>query len=226
MNQGDCGSCYAVSTINMLTARNRIRKGSAKAERFSINFPLYCSEYNQGCDGGYGFLQSKWAEDVGLLPEHCAPFGSASGTCSVQAGCSQGDVRHRATNHHYVGGFYGASAEDSIREELVSGGPVVISFEPKEDFMYYKQGVYKSGANQIHQEWEQVDHAVLLIGYGEDQGQKYWMLQNSWGSDWGETGFFRMARGIDESGCESIAVAADVQEESSNQVLDDFISSI
>lgn len=212
----------------MLTARNKIRANSVSEPSFSVSFPLYCSEYNQGCDGGYGFLQSKWSEDVGLVPESCAPFSDGGGACQVMPECSNslGNKRYRAVNHHYVGGFYGAGQEDRIREELVKNGPLVVSFEPKEDFMYYKEGVYKSGAEKLHQEWEQVDHAVLLIGYGEDQSQAYWSLQNSWGTDWGEDGYFRMARGIDESGVESIAVAAEVEEDTTNMVLDDFLTSL
>eukprot|EP00746_Dinoflagellata_sp_MGD_P004611 gnl/MRDRNA2_/MRDRNA2_108927_c0_seq1.p1 gnl/MRDRNA2_/MRDRNA2_108927_c0~~gnl/MRDRNA2_/MRDRNA2_108927_c0_seq1.p1 ORF type:complete len:686 (+),score=131.23 gnl/MRDRNA2_/MRDRNA2_108927_c0_seq1:293-2059(+) len=224
ITQGDCGSCYTISTVRMLSARNKIRQNNPNAASFSISFPLYCSEYNQGCDGGYGFLQSKWSEDVGLVPEGCAPY-QQSGRCSLASGCDLGAKRYRASNHRYVGGYYGASDEDSIKRELMNG-PVVMSFEPKEDFMYYKGGVYKSGQNQLHQEWEQVDHAVLLIGFGQDEGANYWQLQNSWGTDWGENGYFRMARGIDESGCESIVVAAEVQEEASNPVLDDLISQI
>jgi len=226
--QGDCGSCYTISTVHMLTARHRIARKNASQAPFSVLFPLYCSEYNQGCDGGYGFLQSKWSEDVGLVPEHCAPFSDANGACDSLglSKCSMGSTRFRAANHRYVGGFYGASEEKTIRAELVKNGPVVMSFEPKEDFMYYKNGVYKSGPNKIHQEWEQVDHAVLLIGYGEENSQAYWTLQNSWGSDWGEDGYFRMARGIDESGCESIVVAAEVIEEHANPVLDNFIKGL
>jgi len=224
ITQGDCGSCYGISTVRMLSARNRVRSGNPSEPAFSINFPLYCSEYNQGCDGGYGFLQTKWSEDVGLVPETCAPY-TQSGTCSMRSGCDLGGKRYRASNHHYVGGFYGGGEHEQIKQELVAGGPLVMSFEPKEDFMYYKGGVYKSAPNQIHQEWEQVDHAVLLIGYGEDNG-KYWQLQNSWGNDWGEDGYFRMDRGNDESGCESIAVAADVVEEDTNPVLDDFVGTM
>eukprot|EP00928_Gymnodinium_smaydae_P089648 TRINITY_DN73577_c0_g1_i1.p1 TRINITY_DN73577_c0_g1~~TRINITY_DN73577_c0_g1_i1.p1 ORF type:complete len:580 (+),score=98.65 TRINITY_DN73577_c0_g1_i1:99-1838(+) len=229
VEQGDCGSCYTISTIHMLTARNRIRLGDPSAPEFSVSFPLYCSEYNQGCDGGYGFLQSKWAEDVGLLPESCAPFSTGGGECQVTPGCDLGGKRYRAVNHHYVGGYYGGSSESSIRQELVKNGPMVISFEPKEDFMYYKSGVYRSGPARLHQEWEQVDHAVLLVAYGnagESQGGAYWTMQNSWGKDWGEEGYFRMARGGDESGCESIAVAAEVVEADSNPVLDNFLASL
>eukprot|EP00929_Paragymnodinium_shiwhaense_P094544 TRINITY_DN5514_c0_g1_i1.p1 TRINITY_DN5514_c0_g1~~TRINITY_DN5514_c0_g1_i1.p1 ORF type:complete len:602 (+),score=161.76 TRINITY_DN5514_c0_g1_i1:117-1808(+) len=226
VTQGDCGSCYTISTVHMLTARNKIRTNSVDAPAFSVSFPLYCSEYNQGCDGGYGFLQSKWSEDVGLVPENCAPFSQGGGQCEVSANCQLGDKRYRATNHHYVGGFYGGSDEHNIKEELVKHGPLVMSFEPKEDFMYYKSGVYRSAPQKIHQEWEQVDHAVLLIGYGADKGHAFWTMQNSWGSDWGEDGYFRMARGSDESGCESIVVSADVVEEDENQILDDFINAL
>jgi cathepsin C len=226
VTQGDCGSCYTISTVHMLTARNRIRKGSLSEPSFSVSFPLYCSEYNQGCDGGYGFLQSKWTEDVGLIPEHCAPFSQGGGSCQVASDCNLGDKRYRATRHHYVGGYYGGSDADSIRTELVEHGPLVMSFEPKEDFMYYKDGIYKSSPNKIHQEWEQVDHAVLLIGYGKEKNAAYWTMQNSWGDDWGENGYFRMARGSDESGCESIVVSADVVEESSNPILDDFLATL
>jgi len=224
--QGDCGSCYTISTVHMLTARNRIKHGDKTQPAFSVSFPLYCSEYNQGCDGGYGFLQSKWSEDVGLVPESCARFSQGGGSCRLARGCDLGQKRYRAVNHHYVGGYYGGSAEEQIRTELVKDGPLVMSFEPKEDFMYYSNGIYRSAPGKIHQEWEQVDHAVLLVAYGVEKGQKFWTMQNSWGDDWGEEGYFRMARGTDESGCESIVVAADVRAEDSNAVLDAFISSL
>jgi len=225
VTQGDCGSCYTIATVHMLTARNRIRAKSTSEPSFSVSFPLYCSEFNQGCDGGYGFLQTKWSEDVGLIPGHCAPFSQGGGSCKTVPSCNLGSKRYRAANHHYVGGYYGGSDADSIKKELLRG-PVVMSFEPSEDFMYYKNGVYRSGPHKIHQEWEQVDHAVLLVGYGKEKASKFWTMQNSWGNDWGEDGYFRMARGIDESSCESIVVAADVVQESHNPVLDNFIAKL
>lgn len=217
LDQGACGSCYAVATTRMLSARHRVRRRDPSLEAFSIEFPLYCSEYNQGCDGGYAFLLSRWSRDVGLVPESCGGYASAGGRCSLQCDL-RGQRRWRADNHHYVGGYYGAASEGEMMRELVEGGPLVAAFEPKPDIMYYSGGIYASVPNH-RAEWEQVDHAVLLVGYGVENGQKYWTLQNSWGNTWGENGFFRMLRGSDESGIESIVVSADVVEDTRNEAL-------
>jgi len=60
-----------------------------------------------------------------------------------------------------------------------------------------------------NQEWEKVDHSVLLVGWGVDQatGEKFWLVQNTWGSQWGENGYFRIRRGTDESAIESTCEA-------------------
>lgn len=224
LDQGDCGSCYVVATTRMLSARHRIRQQRPNHEPFSISFPLMCSEYSQGCGGGYAFLASKWSHDVGLVPESCGGYsGEASGSqCGLQCDVNLLEKRWRADNYHYVGGYYGGASEPEMIRELVTGGPLVASFEPKNDLMYYGGGIYKSVPNQ-RSEWERVDHAVLLVGFGEEaNGQKYWLLQNSWGNTWGEDGFFRMARGSDESGVESIVVSADVVEDTRPGVLSEF----
>jgi len=223
MDQGQCGSCYTVATTRMLTARHRIKKQDSSLEQFSIDFPLHCSEYNQGCQGGYAFLASKWSHDVGVLPESCAKY-AALGNCELTCDLKELKQHHRADNYHYIGGYYGGASEAEILQELYHNGPVVVSFEPKNDMMYYGGGIYKS-ITETKMEWERVDHAVLLVGYGEEDGKKFWVLQNSWGSDWGENGFFRMIRGENDSGVESIAVAADVVEDENPNVILQFFAS-
>jgi cathepsin C len=222
-NQGRCGSCYTVATIHMLTARNRIKQKDASIEPFSVEFPLHCAEYNQGCNGGYAFLAAKWSEDVGLLPSSCTRF-APHGKCDVMCDVTK-EKRWRAANHRYVGGFYGGASEDAMMTELFQGGPLVVSLEPHRDLMYYRSGIYKHTGESTHEhgEWERVDHAVLLVGFGLENVTKYWTLQNSWGSDWGEIGFFRMVRGVDESGVESIAVAAEVVEEDRPEIAAKFL---
>eukprot|EP00930_Biecheleria_cincta_P096410 TRINITY_DN88269_c0_g1_i1.p1 TRINITY_DN88269_c0_g1~~TRINITY_DN88269_c0_g1_i1.p1 ORF type:complete len:543 (-),score=111.27 TRINITY_DN88269_c0_g1_i1:49-1677(-) len=221
MDQSECGSCYAASAMRMLSARHKIKQNDTAAVPWSINFPLFCSEFNQGCKGGYGILTTKWSSDVGLLPATCMKY-NVEGSCKLECDLDELEgKRYRAGNHRYVGNWYGnhLNAEEAIKEELYHHGPVILGLEPSEDFMWYSDGIYKSptGANPLHPakgaEWERVDHAVLLVGYGEEDGVKYWKIQNSWGEDWGEGGFFRIVRGVNDSGIESIPEAADVVED-------------
>lgn len=235
LDQSDCGSCYAASSMRMLTARHKIKLNDTTAPPWSINFPLMCSEYNQGCQGGYGILVARWSQDVGLIPANCMRYDPAGG-CKLECNLtSLTGKRYRATNHRYVGGFYGSGSMEAMKEELYRNGPIVVGLEPPDDFMYYGEGVYRTApaargdflsANQspaapvaprVHPEWEQVDHAVLLVGWGEEApGKPYWKAQNSWGPFWGEDGFFRIALGSDETGIESIPEAADVVVDTTN----------
>merc|ERR1719199_1727483 len=103
--------------------------------------------------------------------------------------------------------------------ELMEKGPIAVGIDVQNDFMYYMDGVY-SGAHmqpiEASDGWQEMQHAVLLVGWGEENGEKYWIIQNSWGPDWGEDGFFRIAAEENESGIESIPEAADVVEDEQN----------
>lgn len=99
--------------------------------------------------------------------------------------------------------------EELMMINLVNNGPMVIAFEVYPDFQQYKGGIYKhTGLTNTFNPFELTNHAVLLVGYGVDveSGDKYWIVKNSWGSDWGENGYFRIMRGVDECAMESIAV--------------------
>jgi cathepsin C len=218
MDQADCGSCYAVATMRMLNARHHIKRGkeyNRTQELFSISFPLFCSEYNQGCKGGFSSLMSRWNQDVGLVPATCAPY-STSGSCEHYEKCKDAQLgqKWRADNHRYIGGYYGKANAGEMMQELMANGPVAISINVQNDFMYYMDGIYSGAHMKPIQEtdgWQEMQHAVLLVAWGEENGQKYWVLQNSWGSDWGEDGgFMRIKRGENDSGVESSPEAADV----------------
>lgn len=100
-------------------------------------------------------------------------------------------------------------------EELINNGPVEVAFDVSPDFMYYSSGIYEEldldtwleiGGEKP--EWTFVSHAVLLYGWGEENGVKYWEVQNSWGTGWGDSGMFKIKRGVDELGIESMVEGA------------------
>ncbi|KAK3579390.1 hypothetical protein CHS0354_029698 [Potamilus streckersoni] len=208
-NQGNCGSCYAFASLAMNEARIRVMTNNTLTPVFSPQDIVECSEYSQGCDGGFPYLISgKYAEDFGLVEEECNPYKGIDGKCSTKPSCQ----RHYSTKYQYVGGFYGACNEELMRINLVENGPMAVSFEVYDDFFHYKGGIYiHTGLRDKFNPFEITNHAVLLVGYGVEPstGQKYWVVKNSWGETWGEMGFFRIRRGTDECSIESIAVQSE-----------------
>ena len=205
-NQGQCGSCYSFASMAMLEARIRIMTNNALQPVFSPQDVLGCSEYAQGCDGGFPYLiAGKYGEDYGVVSEDCFPYKGHDTQCEEKSDC----LRWYTTNYRYIGGFYGATNDELMRLELIRNGPIAVGFEVLSDFTHYKGGIYRhTGLEDSFNPWVVTNHAVLVVGYGEEDGVKYWTIKNSWGENWGEKGFFRIVRGVDEVGIESLAVVA------------------
>ncbi|XP_034230533.1 cathepsin B-like [Thrips palmi] len=87
-------------------------------------------------------------------------------------------------------------------KEIKTHGPVEASFDVYEDFLSYKSGVYRYLAGDFVG-----GHAVRILGWGQEKGVKYWLIANSWNTDWGEKGFFKYIRGINLNGMEGDVVA-------------------
>lgn len=95
-----------------------------------------------------------------------------------------GDDKYRLNRAYAVSNM----AED-IMTELLSG-PVEVTMDVYADFTAYKSGVYRHVAGDFMGK-----HAVKMFGWGTLQGTPYWWVQNSWGADWGDSGYFRIAQG-------------------------------
>uniref|UniRef100_A0A8C2X3L9 Dipeptidyl peptidase 1 n=1 Tax=Cyclopterus lumpus TaxID=8103 RepID=A0A8C2X3L9_CYCLU len=206
-NQASCGSCYSFATMGMLEARVRILTNNSKTPIFSPQQVVSCSEYSQGCDGGFPYLIGKYVQDFGIVEESCYPYIAKDSPCGVPQNCG----RMYTAEYNYVGGFYGGCSEMAMMLELVKNGPIGVAFEVYPDFMNYKEGIYHhTSLADPFNPFELTNHAVLLVGYGRchKTGQKYWIVKNSWSTGWGEDGYFRIRRGSDECAIESIAVAA------------------
>lgn len=204
-NQGQCGSCYAFASMAMLESRLMIMSKNAIKKVFSPQDVVDCCEYSQGCDGGFPYLiAGKYAEDFGVVEENCFPYLGKDSKCVDESSCK----RYRATNYKYVGGYFGACNEEEMIMAL-QDGPVSVAFEVTDDFEHYSGGIYKhTGLSDKFNPFRLTNHAVLAVGYGEERGVKYWIVKNSWGASWGESGYFRIMRGTNELNIESMAVVS------------------
>jgi cathepsin B len=85
-----------------------------------------------------------------------------------------------------------------IQMEIFKNGPIVAVYAVYEDFLHYKTGVYVQTTGMYIG-----GHAVKVIGWGNENGLDYWLVVNSWNTDWGNNGFFKILRGVDHLGIES-----------------------
>jgi len=222
INQGACGSCYAVSSTAMLSSRLRIqaRKEGKKAQ-LSPQSVLDCSELNQGCSGGYPYLVQKFVSENGMPAEEDMPYKGTSSWLQTDSEdkskarawvdtCSKNQVAAKVTHYGYVGGYYGACTEAAMKREIKDHGPIVVAYEVSPEFQHYRSGVFEASqvAPATVNEWEETNHAVLVTGWGMEGNTPYWNVRNSWGANWGEKGYFRILRGKDSLAIESMAVAA------------------
>jgi len=218
-NQEECGACYSLAAMTVFETRLRIKSKMKHTAIMSGQDVLSCSRTNQGCEGGYPFLVGKHAEEYGLVPEACVPYKASDIACDdvqfTSAKCAH--QRYFAKKYHYVGGYYGSCNELLMMKEIMKGGPVIVAFQAPSSLFYYSGGIFtgpppkREGTTRNGVRfWEQTNHAVVAMGWGEDNGQKYWIIKNTWGPHWGEKGYFRIQRGTDECGIESMATTFDV----------------
>lgn len=93
---------------------------------------------------------------------------------------------------------FSARGVANAQQALMETGPLAASFTVYADFPTYTSGVYKHTSGQ-----ELGGHAVVLLGWGTEDGKDYWLLKNSWTDKWGDKGFFKVVRGTNDCGIES-----------------------
>ncbi|XP_049802511.1 dipeptidyl peptidase 1-like [Schistocerca nitens] len=210
-DQASCGSCYAFASAGMIEARLRIQTNNTVQTVFSTQDAVSCTQLAQGCSGGFGYLiAGRYGKDYGLVEESCNPYQGIDAQCTTDSSCR----RHYVSDYTYIGGYYGAGNEVLMQEALVQRGPLVVDFMVLNDFRSYTSGIYKhietAASTREFNPFVETNHVVLLVGYGVDDetNEKYWIVKNSWGEEWGENGYFRIIRGVNEVGIESLPFEA------------------
>ena len=128
-------------------------------------------------------------------PHKCVDYKDTP-KCSQK--CQPGFNKTLEEDKTYGNQTYYISGEEDIMTEIYLNGPVAAAYDYYEDFSSYKSGIYQHVYGK-----KEGGHGVKIIGWGEENGVKYWIIANSWNPRWGESGFFRMLRGTNECDIES-----------------------
>jgi len=184
-DQLNCGSCWAFATTaalesNVLITENLPGHDVDLSEQVLVS----CSDPNRSnCNGGYIDTAANYIHNIGLPPETCFPYTATNNSCRNACASYQSNT-DKTYGWHWVTTTTPTAAV--IKAALSTYGPLVTTMDVYSDFFYYKTGVYTHVSGTL-----EGGHAILIVGY-DDAGQ-YFIVKNSWGTDWGELGYFKIA---------------------------------
>lgn len=197
-DQGNCGSCWIFSAVGVIEGINAISTGELKA--FSEQQILDCYKwppFADGCNGGHEYLAMQYVMSNGGImleddypyiamdpPDHCT-FDESKAVGTVSA----------------VNGVYEAGRTDwrDQMKQAIAQGPVTVTLDASKDaFMNYGSGIISYAECDFDDEDDDINHALVAVGYGSENGMDYWIVKNSWTADWGEDGFVRLEQGIQD----------------------------
>jgi C1A family cysteine protease len=188
-DQGDCGCCWAFGSTGAL--EGAYKKAKNKLLSFSEQELIECVKQWAGCGGGIeGDAFNLVKKNKGINLESTYPYTAMNSKYSKT--CATGQAATRVSMN--VAWSDIPKGDESLMKAIQTDGPIALSIALGDRFQYYSRGVMQPAqyCTKLN------NHAVLLVGYGTDPVTKedYWLVKNSWGTDWGEQGYFRMTRAV------------------------------
>jgi hypothetical protein len=183
-DQGQCGSCWSFSATGAMEGAWAIHTGDLVS--LSEQQLIDCSKRygDLGCNGGLMDSAFNYAIDHGMCSEEEDPYEAKSDSCINCDPVAKFDECIDVTTSNQL-----------HLKEAVSRGPVSVAIEADTTaFQFYSSGVITGSACG-----DTLDHGVLVVGYGEEDGVMYWLVKNSWGTSWGDNGYVKIERSESES---------------------------
>ncbi|XP_034038010.1 cathepsin O [Thalassophryne amazonica] len=176
-DQKACGSCWAFSVVGALQAVHSI--AGWPLEQLSVQQVVDCSYLNQGCNGGSPAKALYWLKqtNVTLVSQSEYPYKATTGMCHFFSRSHTGVCLKDFSAHSF------SDQEEAMMGQLVLRGPLVAVV----DAVSWQD--YLGGIIQHHCSCQEANHAVLVVGYDATGDIPYWIVQNSWGTTWGNEGY-------------------------------------
>ncbi|XP_037470823.1 ervatamin-B-like [Triticum dicoccoides] len=182
-NQQKCGACWAFATVGAV--ESQLKRKTGELLDLSEQELLDCDTTQKpgGCKGGNPYRAFLWIKSKGgIMKEAEYSYEAQQGQCRTNKDATRRGLVYRAQLLR--------SGERFLQEAVYTMGPTVAGIDTHDrSLQHFKSGIYKGPCGTA------LDHAVLVVGYGVRDGEKYWVVKNSWGQTFGQNGFFLMSRG-------------------------------
>ncbi|XP_029683504.1 cathepsin L1 [Takifugu rubripes] len=183
-DQGYCGSCWAFSTTGAI--EGQIFKKTGQLISLSEQNLVDCSKSygTYGCSGAWMANAYDYVVNNGLESTITYPYTSVdTQPCYYDSRLAVAHIKDYR--------FIPKGDEQALADAVATIGPITVAIDASHSsFLFYSSGIYEeSNCNPNN-----LSHAVLLVGYGSEGGQDYWLIKNSWGPSWGEGGYMRLIR--------------------------------
>ncbi|KAF5810867.1 putative actinidain [Helianthus annuus] len=187
-DQGQCGSCWAFSVTGSIEGAHAIATGDLIS--LSEQELVSCDTNDYGCDGGNMDTAYRWIiKNGGLNSEEAYPYTSSNGR---DGKCDKEKSQISVVS---ISSYVEVESNEDAVLCAVAKQPVTIGIcGSAYDFQLYTGGIYNG---QCSSSAYSLDHAVLIVGYGTQDGEDYWIVKNQWGTYWGLEGYVLMKRGSD-----------------------------
>jgi cathepsin X len=193
-----CGSCWAMAATSSIADRlNIMQNGSYPNNYLSPQNVIACG--NSGnCGGGDALGVYFYAHRQGIPHETCNNYQAKNEECTPMTQCStcaSNKTCSPITDYtvYRVSEYGMVATEELMKSEIYARGPISCGIDATEALEYYTEGIFSEYvADPV------IDHIVSVVGWGVENGTNYWIVRNSWGTYWGEDGWFKIVTGKKE----------------------------